>query len=192
MTLRRFDALSILTYSLSAFVILIVVLHFVFGFQYAVILTDSMKPHINPNDIVVIAPTPKEDLRVGDVIMYRVSIGNSTYQIVHRIVDIRTDPTRRAYFVTKGDNRKYTDPWRVYPDMVVGKVILVIPRVGAIWYYVPLIVLILFLLIIGSLAYDIALVILEEEPIRPKAMKADLLAVKRKKIKVYYHRRLGH
>jgi signal peptidase len=186
---RRLDLLSLVSYFLLIFVVVIVLLHFVFGFQYVVILTDSMKPSINPNDLVVTAPVSPDSLRVGDVIMYRVALGNSTYQIVHRIIDIRTDPTGGYCFLTKGDNRKYTDPWRVYPDQVVGKVVLVVPGVGVVWYYAPLIVLAILLFIIASLAYDIAMILLEEEPVRPKSMKADLLAVRRKKIKVYHHRR---
>ena len=188
MNSKRPDILSILTYSLSAFVVLIVVLHFVFGFQYAVILTDSMKPHINPNDLIVTAPVSGNDLRTGEVIMYHVTLGNSTYQIVHRIVGVQSGPSG-IYYVTRGDNRNYTDPWKVYPAQVVGRVVLVVPRVGAVWYYTPLIVLAVFVLIIASLAYDIALLLLEEEPLRTKSRKADLLAVRRKKIKVYYHRR---
>ena len=185
----RVDLSTALTYVLFSFIALIVILHFVFGFQYIVILTDSMEPHINPNDLVVTMPVDSGQLHPGDVILYRVTIGNSTYQITHRIVGIKTDPSGSYYFVTKGDNRNYTDPWKVYPEQVVGKVVLVIPRVGVVWYYTPLIFLGIFLFIIASLVYDIALLLLEEEPIRPKSMKADLLAIRRKKIKVYHHRR---
>ncbi|ASJ08081.1 S26 family signal peptidase [Thermococcus siculi] len=188
MAKRRLNPLSLLSYFLLFFVVLIVVLHFVFGFQYVVILTDSMEPHINPNDLVITKPVDPSGLHPGDVILYRVTLGNSTYEITHRIVGIKTDPSG-YYFVTKGDNRNYTDPWRVYPEQVLGKVVLVIPKVGVIWYYTPLIVLGLFLFVIASLVYDIALLLLEEEPVRPKSMKADLIALRRKKIKVYHHRR---
>ena len=185
---RRFSLTSAASYVFTALTVLIVVLHFVFGFQYAVILTDSMEPHINSNDLIVTAPVSGNDLRTGEVIMYHVTLGNSTYQIVHRIVGVQSGSSG-VYYVTRGDNRNYTDPWKVYPDQVVGKVVLVVPRVGVVWYYTPLIVLAIFILIIASLAYDIALMLLEEEPLRPKSRKAHLLVVRRKKIKVYYHRR---
>jgi len=189
MNARRFDFLSILTYLLLAFVLLVLVLHFVFGFQYVVILTDSMKPAVNPNDLVITRPVSPEDIRVGDVILYRVTIANSTYTILHRVVEIRTDEAGKTYYRTKGDNRRYPDPWEVYPDQIVGRLVFVIPKVGIVWHYTPLIILGLFLIVIASLAYDIALLLLEEEPIRPKSMKADLIALRRKKIKVYHHRR---
>ncbi len=185
---RQFDLYSLLSYIISAWILVILLLHFVFGFQYVVILTDSMKPHINPGDLVVTKPVSLSELHVGDVILYEIHIGNSTYRITHRIVAIKTDWNGRYYFVTKGDNRKYTDPWRVYPEQVIGKVILVIPKVGVVWYYTPLILLLVFLFIIGTIAYEIALILLEEESPKPKWAKPSLLAVKRKKLKRYYRR----
>ncbi|WP_297478026.1 signal peptidase I [Thermococcus sp.] len=189
MNALRSKILSFLSYFLIAFTVLILVLHFVFGFQYVVILTNSMEPHINPGDLVITMPVNTSKLHPGDVILYRVTIGNSTFRITHRIIGVKTDADGRQYFVTKGDNRKFSDPWRVYPDQILGKVVLVIPKVGLIWPYIPLIVLGLFLLIIALIGYDIALLLLGEGPVRPKSMKADLLAIKRKRIKVYHHKR---
>jgi|GEM_PF-2585069 len=181
--------LSLISYLLLIFVALIIILHFVFGFQYVVILTDSMKPNINPNDLVITKPVDPSQLHVGDVVMYRITIGNATYMITHRIIAIKHTPDGGYYFLTKGDNRKYRDPWEVYPDQIVGKVVLVIPKVGAIWPYIPLIVLFLFLLVIAMMAYDLAVFLLEGVLIRPKSKKADLLALRRKKIKIYYYKR---
>jgi len=186
---RHSSILSILSYFLLAFIALIVVLHFVFGFQYVVVLTDSMKPHINPNDLVVTRPVDPAQLHPGDVILYEITLANSTYRITHRIVAIKTDPSGQYYFVTKGDNREYTDPWKVYPDQVIGEAVLVVPKVGIIWPYIPIIVLFLFLFVIVMLAYDLAILLFGGRLIRPKSMKADLLAIRRKKIKVYYYRR---
>ncbi len=186
---RRSSILSVVSYVFFAFVALIVVLHFIFGFQYVVILTNSMEPHINPNDLVVTRPVNPDQLHVGDVILYRITLANTTYRITHRIVAIKTDPWGRYYFITKGDNRKYADPWRVYPDQVIGKVVLVVPKVGLIWPYIPLVSLALFLLFIAMLAYDLALLLLEGPLIRPKSGKTDLLVLRRKKIKVYHYKR---
>lgn len=189
MNARRRDILSILTYLFFSLVVLIVVLRFVFGFQYVVILTDSMEPRINPNDLVITKPVSRDDIRVGDVLLFRVEIGNSAYRILHRVVEVKTDPDGRIYYVTKGDNRNYTDPWRVYPDQAIGEPLLVIPKAGVVWHYTPLIVLGLFLLVIASLAYELAWLLLEEEPIRLKSRKADLITRRRKKIKVHHHKR---
>ncbi|WP_297535646.1 signal peptidase I [Thermococcus sp.] len=180
---------SFLTYFFLAFVIIVVVLHFVFGFQYVVILTNSMQPTINPGDLVVVKPVDPYKLHVGDIILYQIHIGGATYRITHRIVAIGHDREGRLYFITKGDNRKYTDPWRVYPNQVIGEVVLVIPHIGKVWYYTPLIVLIIFLFIIGSLAYDLALELLEPYPLLSKARKPELLRMRRKKAKVHHYRK---
>lgn len=51
---------------------------------------------------------------------------------------MKTDPDGRIYYVTKGDNRNYTDPWRVYPDQAIGEPpLLVIPKAGVVWHYTP-------------------------------------------------------
>ncbi|NJE43183.1 signal peptidase I [Thermococcus sp. GR6] len=187
MNAKRRDILSILTYVLLFLVVLVVVLKFVFGFQYVVILTDSMKPNINPNDLVVTYPS--HNVHVGDVILYNIEIGNSTYRILHRVAEIRTDENGQIYYITKGDNRERPDPWVVYPDQVIGKPLLVIPKIGVIWYYTPLIILGLIIIFIASLAYDLAWAFLEEPPIPPKSRKADFQLLRRKKIKVYHHKR---
>ena len=181
--------ISFLSYSLIVFSLLILVLHFVFGFQYVVILTDSMEPHIHPGDLVITKPVDPNDIHLGDVVLFRVTIGNSTYRILHRIIYQGIDEEGRIYYFTKGDNRDSRDPWVVYPDQIIGKAVLVIPKVGIIWYYTPIIVLSIFLFIIASLVYDIVLLLLEEGPVRPKSRKADLLVIRRKKIKTYYYRR---
>ncbi|ANF22491.1 signal peptidase I [Thermococcus piezophilus] len=187
MNVKHRDILSILTYLLLFFVILVVVLKFIFGFQYVVILTDSMKPNINPNDLVVTYPS--HNVHIGDIILYNIEIGNSTYRILHRVAEIRTDENGQIYYITKGDNRERPDPWVVYPDQVIGKPLIVIPKVGVIWYYTPFLVLALLLVVIASLAYDLAWAFLEEPSIRPKSKKADLMVTRRKKIKIHYYRR---
>ncbi|MDI3475130.1 MAG: signal peptidase [Thermococcaceae archaeon] len=185
---RRTDLLSLVSYALLIFVILVVVLNFVFGFKYVVILTDSMKPHINPNDLVVTRPVSPEELRKGDVILYRMEIGNGTFQILHRIVDVGVDESGRLYYRTKGDNRNYTDPWRVYPEQVVGRPVLVIPKVGAIWPYAPLIILFLVLVFIFMVAYELFSILWSETP-RPKSRKPEVEVLRRKKIKFHSYRR---
>ncbi|ASJ02110.1 S26 family signal peptidase [Thermococcus profundus] len=163
MVRHRIGLISLILYSLLAFVLLIVVFHFAFGFQYVVILTDSMKPTINPGDLVVTRPVSPDELHVGDIILYRVTVGDSTYRITHRIVDVRTDEDGNLYYVTRGDNRKYADPWRVYPDQVVGRVVLRIPGVGNVLLRAPLIAAVSFIVLMASIAYEIGVILTEGE-----------------------------
>lgn len=164
MTLRS-RILSFFSASILFFTIFVAVLHLAFGFQYVVILTDSMEPRINPGDLVVIYPT--HHVKPGDIILYRLDLGESSYHITHRVVGIAHDESGGLYYVTRGDNRKYPDPWRVYPDQVVGKVLFVVPYVGRLYYYTPLMITVLFLSLMAFLGYELVRVLLEEEEEKP-------------------------
>ena len=93
-----------------------------FGWSNAVVISGSMKPELEIND-VVIAHEQKE-YRAGDVILFR---DESGITVCHRIVSQEADG-----FVTKGDDNNTPDQRRVPPGDVHGKVVLVIPRVGVI------------------------------------------------------------
>lgn len=100
---------------------------------YAVV-TDSMKPQINPGDLVVVAPSPV--YKVGDVVAARV--GGKVY--VHRVVGI--DGEAGVYYI-RGDNAYNID--YVDPESVVGRVIAHIPLLGYMVIYKPLALLMLAL-----------------------------------------------
>lgn len=93
----------------------------VFGYSTAVVISGSMSGYVEVNDMVVIHG--QKSYSVGDVITFerRDSI------VTHRIVG-ETDEG----FITKGDANNAVDEDVVSMDQVVGRVILVIPKIGAI------------------------------------------------------------
>jgi len=93
-----------------------------FGWSNAVVISGSMRPELEVND-VVIAHEQKE-YQAGDVILFREESGKT---VCHRIISREADG-----FVTKGDANSSADQRRVPPGDVHGKVVLVIPRVGVI------------------------------------------------------------
>ncbi len=96
-----------------------------FGFSSAVVLTGSMSGSIEPNDIVL---TRKQDrYTVGDIITF-VSEGSS---VTHRIVAV----DEKGYH-TKGDANNTADALPIDQTAVIGKVILVIPKIGALIQFV--------------------------------------------------------
>lgn len=80
----------------------------------------SMEPAIMTGDIIIVACRPAYGLR--DVITFRGSDGRI---ITHRIVE-KKDGT----FATKGDANRVEDSAVVPAGAVIGKVILVIPKLG--------------------------------------------------------------
>lgn len=91
-----------------------------FGFSSAVVLTGSMSPAIEPNDIVLCRK--QSSYAVGDIITF--DAGGSS--VTHRIVSVGEDGMR-----TKGDANNTEDAQPIKQSRVIGKVILVIPRLGA-------------------------------------------------------------
>lgn len=91
-----------------------------FGFSSSVVLTGSMSPAIEPNDIVLCRR--QSGYFVGDIITFEAN-GSS---VTHRIVSVGEDGMR-----TKGDANNTEDAQPIKQSRVIGKVILVIPRLGA-------------------------------------------------------------
>ena len=85
-----------------------------------VLLTgNSMKPFFLPGDILAVAETPVEELRVGNVVVFQAP--KARERIVHRIVD-RQSRDGRSFLVTRGDNNPHLKE-RVLPEWVLGRVI---------------------------------------------------------------------
>jgi signal peptidase len=96
------------------------------GFQPSVIASGSMMPALDVGDIVITVQTSPEKIKVGDIIQYWRQ--GDPAPIVHRVIQIdRAGGT--TYMITKGDaNTAPDDP--ITPTRTVGKVILIIPKLG--------------------------------------------------------------
>lgn len=99
----------------------------VFPIRPLVIYSGSMRPTIDVGDIVITAKRNPELLYKGDIISFRVA--DSPIPTVHRVIDIRTEGKEKL-FATKGDANSKPDNDLVLGDNVIGKVVLIIPKVG--------------------------------------------------------------
>lgn len=90
----------------------------VFGFSTAVVITGSMEPSVSVNDMVVIHE--QESYEEGDIVSYQ----NGSMLVTHRVRSV-TD----GGYITQGDANN-TDDGEIPREAVVGKVVLVIPKVG--------------------------------------------------------------
>jgi len=91
----------------------------------AVVSSWSMEPTLHVGDLIVVSG--RETPRVGDIVVYAKPFGEL---IVHRLIEIR-EGVQGTLFITKGDANLNVDP-PVDPSRVKGKVVLVIPYLGAI------------------------------------------------------------
>lgn len=120
----------------------------VFRFQLTTIstLTESMKPTIEPGDVIMLKKVDEEDIEVDDVIsFYNYARGQNSQgetvwvkiRIVHRLIDI--DEETGAY-ITQGDNNSSVDT--IYDengnitdltyDQVIGAYVFRLPLLGTI------------------------------------------------------------
>ena len=78
-----------------------------------IIVSESMIPSIAVNGIVLIEEIPYEDLKVGDIILFK----TDRYGLIcHRIV------MKNGAVFTKGDHNQTVDYWSVSPEMYKGRV----------------------------------------------------------------------
>lgn len=91
-----------------------------FGTGAAVVLSGSMEPALEANDLILVRES--EPYRVGDMVVYQ----SGRELIVHRIVSLEG-----SHVITQGDANPVSDP-PIDIRAVKGKVILRIPRLGAV------------------------------------------------------------
>ena len=100
-----------------------------------VIVSGSMEPIIKVRDAVLVKRVPEENIKVGDVITYE-SRDESFYGILitHRVVGIKEENGQKIY-ITKGDHNQTIDRLPVNGSQIYGKVIMRIPKIGYIKYF---------------------------------------------------------
>lgn len=103
------------------------------------IISPSMVPSINVYDVVVNTKiTSPEDIKVGDVITYNstdFTIGKSI-SVTHRVQEVMIDSEGNYLYKTKGDNNMVADPVAVQYSNVTGKVLMKIPQLGRVQFFV--------------------------------------------------------
>ncbi len=109
----------------------------VFGYSTAVVVSGSMAPTINVEDMVIIKKA--DDYKVGDII----SFTNGKSRVTHRIIEITPEG-----YITQGDANNSQDIAPIPVQAVTGKVIKTIPGVGNIIRFIqsPLCVMILVMI----------------------------------------------
>ncbi|WP_210506418.1 signal peptidase I [Naasia sp. SYSU D00057] len=93
------------------------------------VLTGSMEPKLPVGTLVVVRPTPPEQIRLGDVITYQLEPGQPAV-VSHRVIEVHSISDGRLEFVTQGDNNSAPDATPVQAAQVKGTVWYSLPLVG--------------------------------------------------------------
>lgn len=128
---RRLVLISIAI--ISIYFVTITTFQIAFGTStpFMVVVSNSMYPTLKINDIIVVKSVSIDEVNIGDVIVFRSPLNPRT-PIVHRVMDIVVDEQGAKMIITKGDRNPAPDPWTITEDLLIGKVVYVIPQIGAI------------------------------------------------------------
>ncbi|MGB5824341.1 MAG: signal peptidase I [Proteocatella sp.] len=117
----------------ASMVISVVLIWFVAGvfpIYPSAIATGSMKPVIQPGDVVMMKRLSDVDqvkeLKVGDVIQFK----RQSILITHRIMAIEENEDGEVKITTKGDNNSGFDSEKVGVEDLRGRLVKVVPKVG--------------------------------------------------------------
>jgi signal peptidase I len=83
--------------------------------------TNSMDPVFDKEANTVRIHVPAEELAVGDIVSYQ----SDDSIIIHRIVHKEYDEDG-LYFILKGDNNPVSDPGKVRPEQILGKIVAIL------------------------------------------------------------------
>ncbi len=121
----------------------------IFGVESPIVVVDgrSMLPLFSTGDIVFITRAEPDQIKVGDIIVYRSLLGG---YIVHRVVKVVVKDGK-YYYVTKGDNNLLPDYFEFEgkPGVPYERVVGVVVKVNNIPIKVPLLGLIILALRLG-------------------------------------------
>lgn len=102
-----------------------------------VIVSPSMEPTIKVNDAVIVKKKKASSIKKGDVITFISSDSNTAgITITHRVIEVLEDNDKHKLFRTKGDNNNVADSSLVKEADLSGKVIMKIPKIGYIQYFI--------------------------------------------------------
>lgn len=127
-----------------------------FGIAPMYVLTGSMEPTINENDLVFVRKAQVSDVAIDDVIAFWDPITTDKVLVAHRVKDIIVDEENNMFFVTQGDHNDSIDSIAVPADNLVGLYIGRVPYMGGVAMFlqttaglvlsvsVPLLMLVIF------------------------------------------------
>lgn len=125
----------------------VIMLAALMGMTPYIVLSGSMEPTISTGSIVWV-DTKEKDYRIGDVVSYKIH----DQIVTHRIVKMEN-----GIYKTKGDSNEIEDSVSLNISQMIGKVKVVIPKVGYLISYLKSkqIVLLLIAILFLSNLFDI-------------------------------------
>jgi len=145
----------------------------VFGYKPFVVLSGSMEKTINKGDLIFVKKTDTNKLKVGDIIAFRNTDNTVT---THRISEI-VKSSKKTCFRTKGDNNNDVDQEITCSNLVEGKYVSKIAKLGNLVIFVQepmgfailmltILIICIFIYFLGSKKIDDEMVIKDEDELK--------------------------
>ena len=106
--------------------------------------TDAMYPAILPGDLLIIERTEINDVMVDDIIAFETHV-EGVEVLVRRVIEASFGNDGRFGLDTKGDHEEFHDPWTIYSDGYVGRLVEINPPMGVLfsnYFQYPLVAII--------------------------------------------------
>ena len=119
-------------------------------FKSYVILSDSMKPAMDPGDVIFIKKINVDNLKAGDIITFQ----KEEFIATHRIIKFEDKS-----IITQGDNNNLADD-PLTKENVIGKYIFKVPKIGYFYSFVrsPIGIIVISIIIVIIIIYEICFV----------------------------------
>ena len=117
----------------------------IFGYSYFTVVSHSMQDEIPKGSFILVKSIDPSDLKTGDTITF---MRDRNTSITHKIVEVLENYNNSGVrgFRTMGVNNYAPDNDIVHASSIVGKVIFVLPGVGAMMAYLAANVYIVFII----------------------------------------------
>lgn len=118
------------------------------GYKPYLVQSGSMEPSIMTGDVIVIKS--QNTYVLNDVVTFKKSIGQI---VTHRLVAVDQEEGSGKKYSTKGDANRTGDEDFITDDQIVGKVVLVVPKLGYLVAFIKSGRGLIFFLIIPALLF---------------------------------------
>lgn len=169
--LQIINILSVVIIAIALFVLLSVVLTRrgetpnVLGFSAFRVVSGSMRPELQEDDLIVIKRVAPDKIAVGDIISFYSPDPELRGAVnTHRVTAVAEEGGGQYVFTTKGDANVIEDKYSVRGDEVLGKVVLVSALLGKLsrlaanpLVFIPLILVPLLAILLTNLVRTVRL-----------------------------------
>jgi len=91
--------------------------------------SDSMYPTLLPGDLLIIERSEINDVQVDDIIAFETHV-EGVDVLIRRVIEANLGNDGRFGIDTQGDDEEFHDPWTIYSDEYIGKLVEVNPPLG--------------------------------------------------------------